>query len=570
MSRKRSNKKVLTVAGIALIAFSSLFFIAASNDDFKLVKSLEIYYSLFRELNLFYVDETNPEQLVENSIKGMLKELDPYTTYIPESDRENFNFMTTGQYGGIGALIRRSGDYAIIAEPYEGFPATKAGLRAGDTIISIDGKSMMNLEISKISDHLKGKPNTSLDIVIRRYSHPAPIKKSLVREKITISNVPYYGMLDDKVGYIRLANFTTGAGQETKSALLELKKNPGLESVVLDLRDNPGGLLIEAVDVANLFVPQGQEIVSTRGRVKQWDQVYRTRFMPVDTVIRVAVLVSRSSASASEIVAGSLQDLDRAVIIGQRTYGKGLVQTTRELSYNSRLKVTTAKYYIPSGRCIQALDYSNRNEDGSVGTIPDSLISEYQTNNGRKVYDGGGIQPDFAIDAQTLSQVTIALVTQSMIFDYATVFSSRYDSIPGIAGFTITDRIYDDFRDFVASRDFTYNTKSEESLTKLMEIAKREKYYDLADEEFAALEKKLAHDNDKDFRNFSEEIKQLLKEEIVVRYYYQRGRMQAILEQDTAIDKAVEVFTQPNLYLMALGEKSASIEARNPSLNLPE
>ncbi len=570
MSRKRSNRKVSVIAGITLITVSSLFFIASSNDDFKLVKSLEIYYSLFRELNLFYVDETNPEKLVENSIKGMLKELDPYTTYIPESDRENFNFMTTGQYGGIGAIIRRSGEYAIIAEPYEGFPASKVGLKAGDTIISIDGKSMINLEISKISDHLKGKPNTALEMVIRRYSHPAPIKKSLIREKITINNVPFYGMLDDHVGYIRLANFTTGAGQETKSALLELKKNPGLEGVVLDLRDNPGGLLIESVDVANLFIPQGQEIVSTKGRVKQWDQVYRTRFLPVDTSIHVVVLVSRGSASASEIVAGSLQDLDRAVIIGQRTYGKGLVQTTRELSYNTRLKVTTAKYYIPSGRCIQALDYSNRNEDGSVGTIPDSLITEYQTDNGRKVYDGGGIQPDFTVEAQTLSQVTIALLTQSLIFDYATIFTARTDSIASIEEFEITEQIYENFQTFVASRDFTYNTRSEESLKKLKETARREKYYDMADEEFEALEQKLAHDNEKDLNNFSEEIKQLLKEEIAVRYYYQKGRMEAILEKDTGIDKAVEVFGQPNLYLTALGEKSASIEARSPALHLPE
>jgi carboxyl-terminal processing protease len=429
---------------------------------------------------------------------------------------------------------------------------------------------MINLEITEISEHLKGKPNTALEMVIRRYSHPAPIKKSLVREKITINNVHYYGMLDDHAGYIRLANFTTGAGQETKSALLELKKNPGLESVVLDLRDNPGGLLIEAVDVANLFVPQGQEIVSTKGRVKQWDQVYRTRFMPVDTSIRVAILVSRGSASASEIVAGSLQDLDRAVIIGQRTYGKGLVQTTRELSYNSRLKVTTAKYYIPSGRCIQALDYSNRNEDGSVGTIPDSLITEYQTDNGRKVYDGGGIQPDFTIEAQTLSQVSIALLRRYHIFDYATVFATRYDSIANIEEFEITDHIYDNFRAFIASRDFTYSTRSEESLKKLIETARREKYYDLADVEFSALEQKLAHDNEKDLNNFSEEIKQLLKEEIVVRYYYQRGRMQALLEKDTAIDKAVEVFGQPSLYLSVLGEKTAGIEASSPALHQPQ
>jgi carboxyl-terminal processing protease len=566
MSRKKLNRKATVIAGIALIALSSLFFVASSNDDFKLVKSLEIYYSLFRELNLFYVDETNPEKLVENSIKGMLKELDPYTTYIPESDSENFNFMTTGEYGGIGALIRRSGDYSIIAEPYEGFPAAKVGLKAGDTIVSIDGRPMINLEISKISDLLKGKPNTSLEIVIRRYGHPAPIKKSLVREKITISNVPYYGMLNDHVGYIRLSNFTTGASQEAKSALLELKQNPGLEAVVLDLRDNPGGLLIEAVDVANLFIKQGQEIVNTRGRVKQWDQVYRTRFMPVDTTIPLAVLVSRGSASASEIVAGSLQDLDRAVIIGQRTFGKGLVQTTRELSYNTRLKVTTAKYYIPSGRCIQALDYSNRNEDGSVGTIPDSLITEYKTNNGRKVYDGGGIQPDFVIEAETLSQVTIALLTQSLIFDYATIFASGYDSIESIDEFEITQPMYNNFRAFVSSRNFTYNTSSEKSLKELIETTKREKYYELATEELSALEHKLAHDNEKDLNNFSEEIKQLLKEEIVGRYYYQRGRMQAILEKDTEVDKAIEVFGQPSLYLTTLGEKPTSIEARHPIL----
>jgi carboxyl-terminal processing protease len=566
MTRKKLNRKVTVIAGIALITLSSLFFIASSNDDFKLVKSLEIYYSLFRELNLFYVDETNPEKLVENSINGMLKELDPYTTYIPETDSENFNFMTTGQYGGIGALIRRNGDYAIVAEPYEGFPASKAGLKAGDTIISIDGKPMINLEIGKISDHLKGKPNTSLELVIRRYSHPAPIKKSIVREKITINNVRYYCMLDDHVGYINLANFTTGAGQETKSALLELKKNPGLEAVVLDLRDNPGGLLIEAVDVANLFIKQGQEIVSTRGRVKQWDQVYRTRFMPIDTVIHVAVLVSRGSASASEIVAGSLQDLDRAVIIGQRTYGKGLVQTTRELSYNTRLKVTTAKYYIPSGRCIQALDYSHRNEDGSVGTIPDSLITEYLTNNGRKVYDGGGIQPDFTIESQTLSQVAIALLTQFLIFDYATVFASRYDAIASIEEFEITDYIYNNFKAYIASRDFTYNTRSEESLKTLIETARREKYFDNADKEFSALEEKLAHDNEKDLNNFSEEIKQLIKEEIVVRYYFQKGQMQVLLEKDTGVDKAVEVFGQPSLYLTTLGEKSVHVEARSPGL----
>lgn len=556
------SKRIGVLAIIVFLLGSSVVFISSSNDDFKLVKSLEIYYSLFRELNLFYVDETNPEKLVENSINGMLKELDPYTTFIPESDRENFNFMTTGEYGGIGSLIRRTGDYAIIAEPYEGFPAAKSGLRAGDTIISIDGKLMKGMEIREISENLKGRPNTPLSLIIRRYGQPKPLEISLIREKITISNVPYYGMLNERIGYIRLSNFTTGAAQETKSALVELKKNPSFEAVVLDLRGNPGGLLIEAVDIANLFVPQGQEIVATKGRVKQWDQNYRTRHMPVDTSVFIAVLVSRGSASASEIVAGALQDLDRAVIIGQRTFGKGLVQTTRELSYNSRLKVTTAKYYIPSGRCIQALDYSKRNEDGSVGTIPDSLISEYQTRNGRTVYDGGGIQPDFKIEPELLSQISIALLTRNVIFDFATLYSAQHESIGALEEFNLTKEDFAAFKKIVSTRDFTYETKSEESLKKLIESAKREKYFELAEEEFSALESKLAHNDEKDLENFREEIIQLLKEEIAVRYYFQKGRVKATISEDPEVHKAIEVLLQPELYLSTLHESPARIHAR--------
>ncbi len=561
MSRKKWNRRLGVFAMITLISVSSVLFIASSNDDFKLVKSLEIYYSLFRELNLFYVDKTNPEKLVENSIIGMLKELDPYTVYIPESDRENFIFMTTGEYGGIGSLIRRNGDYAIIAEPYEGFPAANAGLRAGDTLIAIDGESIKNFEISQISEKLKGKPNTPLTVSIRRYGHPETLEISLVRKKITISNVPYYGMLNDHVAYIRLANFTTGAAQETKSALQKLKKNRAMKAVVLDLRSNPGGLLIEAVDVANLFIPQGQEIVSTRGRVKQWDKVYHTRFTPVDTSILVAVLVNRGSASASEIVAGSLQDLDRAVIIGQRTFGKGLVQTTRELSYNTRLKVTTAKYYIPSGRCIQALDYSHRNEDGSVGSIPDSLISEYQTRNGRSVFDGGGIHPDFSTYPETLSQITIALFTQNVIFDYATIFAARYDNIGPLEDFELSPEDCVEFRHLVSSREFSYDTRSEASLKKLIETAKREKYYELAEADFISLESKLAHNNEKDLDNFSEEISQLLKEEIAVRFYYQRGRIQASLDKDQEVDKAIEILGDPELCISTLNGSSAAVHA---------
>ena len=548
MKNKRFVRRTIVAAISILLIVGSLSLLSFNNDDFKLVKSLEIYYTLFRELNMFYVDETDPEKLVESSINGMLENLDPYTTFIPESDQETFNFMTTGEYGGIGALIRRSGDYAIIAEPYKGFPAEKNGLKAGDTILNIDGESMKGKEITYISEQLKGTPGTSVKILLKRINTEKEIEKILEREKININNVPYYGMIDHEIGYVRLANFTTDAVKEVKKALSELEKEHQLSGLVVDVRGNPGGLLIEAVDIASLFVEYGQEIVSTKGRVNQWDYIYKTRSSPIDTKIPLVVLVNRASASASEILAGSMQDLDRGVIIGQRTYGKGLVQTTRNLAYNSKLKVTTAKYYIPSGRCIQALDFSNRNEDGSVGVIPDSLISEFTTKNGRKVYDGGGILPDIETKPVNLSQFSISLYTQNIIFDYATLYASQHDSIPPVADFTITDEIYNDFKNYVLKRNFTYSTRSEESLKKLIETARQEKYYDLADSEFSALEIKLTHDNTKDFFHFKDEISYLLKQEIVSRYYYQWGSMEAAIENDVEIGKAIEVLKDPKLY----------------------
>jgi carboxyl-terminal processing protease len=548
MKNKRFVRRTIVAAISILLIVGSLSLLSFNNDDFKLVKSLEIYYTLFRELNMFYVDETDPEKLVESSIDGMLENLDPYTTFIPESDQETFNFMTTGEYGGIGALIRRSGDYAIIAEPYKGFPAEKNGLKAGDTILNIDGESMKGKEITYISEQLKGTPGTSVKILLKRINTEKEIEKILEREKININNVPYYGMIDHEIGYVRLANFTTDAAKEVKKALSELEKEHQLSGLVVDVRGNPGGLLIEAVDIASLFVEYGQEIVSTKGRVNQWDYIYKTRSSPIDTKIPLVVLVNRASASASEILAGSMQDLDRGVIIGQRTYGKGLVQTTRNLAYNSKLKVTTAKYYIPSGRCIQALDFSNRNEDGSVGVIPDSLISEFTTKNGRKVYDGGGILPDIETKPVNLSQFSISLYTQNIIFDYATLYASQHDSIPPVADFTITDEIYNDFKNYVLKRNFIYSTRSEESLKKLIETARQEKYYDLADSEFSALELKLTHDNTKDLFHFKDEISYLLKQEIVSRYYYQWGSMEAAIENDVEIGKAIEVLKDPKLY----------------------
>ena len=559
MNKKSRRLGVILVT--VLVVCSSFAFLSHSTDDFKLVKNLEIYYSLFRELNLFYVDETNPEKLVDASIEGMLKTLDPYTTFIPESEGDNFRFMTTGEYGGIGSLIRRSGNYTIIAEPYEGFPAAMSGLQAGDTIISIDGETTKDKEITNISEKLKGKPNTKVDLVIRRYGVPEEIRKSIVRQKITIKSVPYYCTLKDGVGYIRLTNFTTGSSEEVRDALLDLESNQHIKSLVLDLRDNPGGLLIEAVKIAGLFVHKDQEIVSTKGRVKQWDYDYHTRSEPVDTLIPLAVLVNRSSASASEIVAGAIQDLDRGVIIGQRTFGKGLVQTTRDLGYNTKLKVTTAKYYIPSGRCIQALDYSNRNEDGSVGTIPDSLISEFKTRNGRTVTDGGGIYPDFDIERKTYSSITTALIGQGIIFNYATIFAAHRESIPPVSEFTITDPIYGDFMHFVSGQDFSYETGTEEMFDKLMETAKREKYYQIAENEFKALHEKLDHDNSRDMEHFRDEISYFLKVEIVGRYYYQKGKMEASIENLPELEKAMSVLNDRDLYTSTLqvGNKKSSV-----------
>lgn len=546
---KRNTRLVLASV---MIAAMSTFFVAFKDSSFEIAKNLDIYYTLFRELNLYYVDETDPGDLIKTSIDEMLADLDPYTVYIPESKMEDYNFMTTGQYGGIGALIRKSGNYVVITDPYEGYPADKAGLKAGDEIVEIDGIQLKEKDSSDVSELLKGQPNTEVKIKIKRPGTKKEIEKTIIREKIKVYNVPYYGMVEDKIGYIRLSNFTSDATKEVKKAFLELKKENEIESVILDLRGNPGGLLIEAVNISNLFVSKGQEIVSTKGKVKQWDRTYNAMFEPVDTTIPVVVLVNRGSASASEIVSGAIQDLDRGVVIGTRTFGKGLVQTTRPLSYNSKLKVTTAKYYIPSGRCIQALDYTNRNEDGSVGTVPDSLISEFKTKNNRTVYDGGGIIPDITTEKQQLSKIAVSLLVKNLIFDYATEYVLEHDEIAEIDEFEFTEEDYNNFITFLSDKDFDYETKSEKSLEKLIKQAKKEKYYDFVEEEFEVLKVKLAHDKDKDLQTFKEELKELIAEEIVGRYYYTKGKIKFALKADPDVEKSIEVLKSQNLYASIL------------------
>ncbi len=547
MKFSRTKKAGIVIVGICVFAIS-FFSFKQDDKNFQIAKNLDIYYTLFRELNLFYVDEVDPTKLVKTSIDKMLESLDPYTNFIPEDDVEDFRFMTTGEYAGIGALISKQHGKIIIAEPYEGFPAQKSGLRAGDVLLEVAGKSTEKLSTEDVSALLKGPANKPVTVKVLRYGQKKPMEIEIVREKIQIDPVPYYGMLDKETGYIRLSNFTENCTERVKMALIELKEKQGAKTLVLDLRSNPGGLLMEAVRMANLFVPKGQEIVSTRGKVKQWDKVYTATENPVDTLMPIAVLVNRGSASASEIVAGAIQDLDRGMIIGTRTFGKGLVQTTRDLSYNAKLKITTAKYYIPSGRCIQALDYTHRNEDGSVGIIPDSLISKFKTKKGRIVFDGGGVAPDLAVEDETLSNLTTSLVSGSVIFDYATYFNSKTEKIPAAEEFEVTPEIYADFVKYVKEQDFKYESKTEEELDNLLEVAKREKYYDISKEEFDKLKSKLGHNLDQDLEHFKKEVSELLTDEIVSRYYYQKGAIKAALKEDMDIKKAVEILHKPDGY----------------------
>jgi carboxyl-terminal processing protease len=541
-------KKVLVL--LAIVVFGGIAFFSFTNDqkNFEIAKNLDIYYSLFRELNTFYVDDINPGKLVKTSIDKMLESLDPYTNYIPESDVEDFRFMTTGEYAGIGALISKHNNNIVVAEPYEGFPAQKSGLKAGDIILEVEGKSTATMNTEDVSNLLKGPALKPVRIKILKPNEKKPVEITVVREKISIDAVPYFGMVDNKTAYIRLSSFTENCSEEFKKAFLKLKEQYNPESLIIDLRSNPGGLLKESVEIVNLFVPRGSEIVSVRGKIKAMESAYKAEANPVDTTIKIAVLTNRGSASASEIVTGALQDLDRGIVVGTRTFGKGLVQNVRPLSYNTQLKITTAKYYIPSGRCIQALDYSHRNEDGSVGNVPDSLISMFNTRKGRKVYDGGGVIPDIKMADDNISSLTIELVTKFTIFDFATQFVAKNQTIPQPEEYVISDAVYNDFIAFVKSSSFKYDSETEDALSELIKTAKTEKYYDVAGEEFKLLEAKLKPDLDKDLKLFRKEICDLLKDEIAGRYYYQKGAIRATLKEDADILKAREILNAPEVY----------------------
>jgi len=546
--KKLNRKLIVAGSGVVIAGFLLMGLNNIDNKNFEIAKNLDIYFSLFRELNTFYVDEVDPGKLVKTSIDDMLQSLDPYTNYIAESDIEDFRFMTTGEYGGIGALISKHGDEIIISEPYENFPAQKSGLRAGDVLLEVSGKSTKNMSTEDVSNLLKGSAGQTIQVKIKRIGEKKPLELDITREKIVIDPIAYYGMIDSVTGYIYLSSFTKDCADKVKKTFLELREEEGAKRLIIDLRGNPGGLLIESVNLCNIFIPKDQEVVSTKGKVSEWDKAYKTMANPIDTVIPLVVLVNRGSASASEIVSGTMQDLDRAVIIGSRTFGKGLVQTTRDLSYNTKLKVTTAKYYIPSGRCIQALDYTHRNEDGSVGHVPDSLITEFSTKNGRKVFDGGGVVPDIKIEDKEFSNLSMNLIRQFKVFDFATKFRSENESIPQIKEFKITDKIYSDFISYIEGSDFTYTSETQEILSELKKSAKEEKYLDLAEEQINQLEKTLAPDLDRDLNKFRDEISELLKSEIITRYYYQKGSSQSAIENDESVKKALDILANGEEY----------------------
>jgi len=541
----------LFLLAIFTIVLNSVTF-SQTDNNFEISKNLDIFATLIKELDKNYAEEIKPGELTETAIEAMLETLDPYTVYIPESNAEDYKMLTTGQYGGIGALIHKNGEYVVISEPYEGFPAQKAGLVAGDKIIEINGKSMKNKNSDEVSDILKGQPGVELNLLIGKLGVDDPMPVKVIREEIKIPNIPYSGMMPGGIGYIKLSNFTQNAGSEVKKVFLELKNNNELKGIIIDLRGNGGGLLNEAVNICNIFVDEKLLIVSTKGKISSKNQDHFTRMTPVDKEIPLAILVDKNSASASEIVAGAIQDLDRGVIIGQRTYGKGLVQNVIPLTYNSQVKITVAKYYIPSGRCIQSIDYFHKDENGNSGKIPDELISEFKTKNGRPVFDGGGIEPDVYLDPLKLSKISQTLITKYLLFDFANLFASKHSSIPAAEDFEVDDETYNELITFLKDKTYDYQTASEEALEKLKTDAEKEKYFDAIEEEYNTLKSKILHDKSADLITYKDEIRMILKDEIVSRYYYQKGRIIASLSDDPEIAKAIEVLQGSETYLAIL------------------
>ncbi|MDR2858899.1 MAG: S41 family peptidase [Mediterranea sp.] len=552
-------KKSLTkkcVAVIIIMMIVGIFFSFKNNDDrsFQLAKNLDIFNAIVKELDMFYVDTINPDKLIRNGIDGMLMLLDPYTNYFPEENQGELEQMIKGSYGGIGSIItydqRRK--HSIIAELYENMPSAIAGLKAGDVLLKIDGKDLIGKSNAEVSEMLRGQVGTSLSVEVERPGVDKPLDFTLVRKSIQLPTVPYYGIVENQTGYINLNSFSGNPAKEFKQAFLDLKKNEEITSLVIDLRGNSGGLLAEAIEIVNFFVPRGKVIVTTKGKTKQSESIYKTVREPLDTEIPITVLVNGGTASSSEILAGALQDLDRAIIVGTRTFGKGLVQMPRALPYGGNLKVTTSKYYIPSGRCVQAVDYKHRDEEGYAERLPDSLTRAFYTEAGREVRDGGGVTPDLIVKLGKIPNILYYLVNDNLIFDYATDYCLKYPSVAPADSFVLSDADYDSFKTMVKQANFKYDQQSEKIFKTLKETAYFEGYMENASVEFEALEKKLKHNLDYDLNYFSRDIKNVISVEIIKRYYYQRGSIIQQLKDDDELQEGVKILNDLERYKKTL------------------
>ena len=537
---KRLLLKKRTLWAIGLSGLLLLSFSEPVNRYFEIARNLDILAGVFREVNALYVDEVNPNTLMRTGIDAMLASLDPFTVYVPESEVEDFRTMNTGQYGGIGAATREMNGKIIITMLYEGYPAFRGGLRIGDEVIKMDEVEVSKITIDQANQLMHGQVGTPVSLTVRRLGVKDPIRLQFKREKIKVSNVPYFGMIGTDMGYIRLTNFTPDAGKEVKQAVTSLKGS-GAKGIILDLRENPGGLLNEAVNICNIFLPKGKLVVTMKGKIAEFNSTYLTEVAPTDMEIPVAVIINRNSASASEIVAGTLQDYDRGVVIGEKSYGKGLVQLTRQLGFNAQVRITTAKYYTPTGRCIQVLDYSHRRPDGSVGSVPDSLKKAFKTTNGRTVYDGGGIDPDINIANNGGSSLGEALLNQGLLFDYATLYASRHATIGEARNFSLSDAEYQEFVAWVKTRSYTYESPLEEQIQQLRKTAKAERFYDELKADLDALQARLSEGRKNDLVLYREEVKHLLEEEIAGRYFMERGQVEVSFKDDPEVVKAAEI-----------------------------
>lgn len=541
------RKKAIIGISLLLISGVLISFTPPAERYFEIAKNLDIFASLFKEVNALYVDEINPNKAIRSGIDAMLNSLDPYTNYISEDEVEDYRTLNTGQYGGIGAVTRQINNRTVVTMVYENYPAYKNGLRIGDEVIKMDGIEMEHLTVEEANHLMRGQVGTSVKLTVKRLGREELIDIEFKREKIKISNVPYFGMVSENTGYVQLTEFTPEAGKEVKNAVVSLKEK-GAKYLVLDLRGNPGGLLLEAVNICNLFIPKGKKVVDTKGKLEESNITYETLNAPVDLEIPVVVIINRGSASASEIVAGTLQDYDRAIVLGERSYGKGLVQVGRPLSYNSQVKITTAKYYTPTGRCIQVLDYSHRREDGSVASIPDSLKKEFRTTRGRKVYDGGGIDPDIKVEAQEAASLTQVLYGKGFLFDYGTQYAFNHPTLPEAKNFSLTDQEYLEFVTWMKGKSYEVQSLIDQELNELTEEAKQEKFYTDLKPQIDQIKTKLADSHKNELMLHKDQIKQLLEEDIASRYYFEKGSVEAGFKYDAEIKAAVTLLHNTTEY----------------------